>query len=222
MDIGVIPNSSLKLSSAPSLVNLSIRSSTIPFFKLQPLPSTLTHLYFDFTENKMKSPLKNLPSSLTSLELIRYPHEVNNLPSSITHLSLSFFNKSVDHLPLSLTHLTLGREFNQPLDHLPPSLLYLDLFFSDFNYPLKYLPDSLHILYLSLAFNQPIEFLPLNLTHLRLGPSFTQKFYSLPPYLVKLDVRPYSKCSVIPKYMYLAYKKEEELNSIDLDNLDYS
>ncbi len=59
----------------------------------------------------------HLPSSITHLTFeFHYNHISDHLPSSITHLTFGYlYNQPNNDLPSSITHLTFGYGYNQPI-----------------------------------------------------------------------------------------------------------
>jgi hypothetical protein len=150
------------------------------------LPSTLTHLIFDYEFNQ---PVNHLPTTLTHLTFgSKFDQPVTNLPSSITHLIFGTnFNQPVDKLPPSIIQLFFGEKFIQNVDNLPPKITELT-FGSNFDSPVTKLPHSIITLTFGCYFNQKVDHLPLELTHLSFGYSFNQSVDSLPSSLSSLTL----------------------------------
>ena len=70
----------------------------------QNIPSTVSHLKFHCDFNTI---IKNLPLSITDLNISNYFRIKEKIPETITHLTLKSFQYKKKHLPKLLTHLTI-------------------------------------------------------------------------------------------------------------------
>jgi len=114
------------------------------------LPSTITHLFYGYKENKFQ------PLHLLAAQTLYFTNIFKNyLPPSVTHLTLDgmiFLNKK-NCIPSSVTHLTLEKTFRlQSLPgYVPSTLKELIVIGScdDDNLILKIkkLPNSIKVIY---------------------------------------------------------------------------
>jgi hypothetical protein len=192
------------------------------------LPSRLIHLEIGYYFNQY---LCRLPDKLQTLKwnaMIDYPI----IPSSLITLTLRNYNHEIKSIPSHITCLGLGWKYNYKLPTLPFGLrkLYLG---SRFNKEIK-LPSLLTHLYVGEAFRQVIK-IPYSLTHLdwqcdhrlphlhdtithlKLGYWFKYEIQILPPRLKYLWYYCVSRLSQLPKE--LIYLRVERYYSHTIDHL---
>jgi hypothetical protein len=145
------------------------------------LPAGTTTLIFCTKNAKFNQLVKNLPDSITKMNLgFEYNQSVDYLPKNLLHLELGYeFNQEVDNLPNTLTHLIIGANFNKSIDNLPTGLKFLKLDF-EFNCPVDNLPQTLEHLELSYYFSHSVDNLPKTLKYLEFGCEFDLPVDKLP------------------------------------------
>ncbi len=123
--------------------------------------------------------------SIHTLTLDKYNKDLKNLPSTLTHLNLGDDFDHLFELPDSLQTLIIGNKFNRNIDNLSPNLTYLSLG-NLFSQSLDKLPQSLRHLSIGDKFCKPLTMLP-KLKSLTLGSNFENWINKFPITLESLS-----------------------------------